>query len=430
MNDELCKAVKNGDANLVQDLIKRGANPNGIRSDGDAPLHLAISFSRNEIARYLLTKGANANLQRPIDGAVPLIVAANKGNPDCVKLLLEYGADVHAKLADSRNALWFAIRGSGRLEKQIEIIKYLVERGANVNTVFSGAEVVTPLHIAMFAMDTLAIVGCLIDLGANINSRQTEGGFSPLHLASFKSNRDLVSLLIGKGAEVNAKNNNDETPLSLAWLGNGPFNRKTMQMLLEAGADPNCCDNSGMTLLMRASSKGDCDTIWLLIKNGADVNARGSGACSSETALMRASNNGRLAAVRQLVENGADVRAKTSEGYTAADFAKRKGHTELAQYLEGAKKTVQSSQEARGRTCFIATAACTTEHAPAVIRLKQFRDQILNQSRIGNRFVKMYEYVSPPLAQVIAQSELAQRIVRFCIIRPIAKVAEYLLRKL
>jgi ankyrin repeat protein len=88
--------------------------------------------------------------------------------------------------------------------------------------------------------------------------------------------------------------------------------------LLDAGCDPNGPDLrfglDGAPALHDAANSGDCELIALLLRGGADVNARSA---SGWTALMRASNAGELAAARMLLDAGADPTLRNDEGYTA-----------------------------------------------------------------------------------------------------------------
>jgi ankyrin repeat protein len=76
---------------------------------------------------------------------------------------------------------------------------------------------------------------------------------------------------------------------------------------LDAGCDPNVPDQrlglDGAPALHDAACSGDCELIALLLRAGADVNARSA---SGWTALMRACNGGKLAAARMLLDAGAD----------------------------------------------------------------------------------------------------------------------------
>lgn len=76
------------------------------------------------------------------------------------------------------------------------------------------------------------------------------------------------------------------------------------------------------------------------------------------------------------------------------------------------------------KSCFIATAACGTEHAEDVIRLRAYRDIVLRRTLLGRIFISMYECLSPPLARSIAHSTRRRLWVRRLIVYPARFIAD------
>jgi ankyrin repeat protein len=94
-------------------------------------------------------------------------------------------------------------------------------------------------------------------------------GWTPLHYAAFADNASAAALLIGAGAEVDAraKNKFDNTPLQVAMLAAAT---ETAKVLLDHGADVNAVQAEGVTALHEAASAGDLPSIRVLLAAGAD----------------------------------------------------------------------------------------------------------------------------------------------------------------
>ena len=130
--------------------------------------------------------------------------------------------------------------------------------------------------------------------------------------------------LLAKGADVNARDEDGETPLHRAANGS---HTDTALALIEKGADVNGKNNSGWTPLHFAASGGHKDTALALIEKGADVNAMDS---HEWTPLHYGALNGNTKTALALIEKGADVNAKTKNGQTALHMAAEKGQTKTA----------------------------------------------------------------------------------------------------
>ena len=75
--------------------------------------------------------------------------------------------------------------------------------------------------------------------------------------------------------------------------------------------------------------------------------------------------------------------------------------------------------------CFIATAACGSEHANEVIILSQFRD-ILTKNDLGRRFVKRYYKISPPIASIISNNKMLRAFTLYLFVVPLSRIARHL----
>lgn len=110
---------------------------------------------------------------------------------------------------------------------------------------------------------------------------------------------------------------------------------RTVQLLLEIGADVNAQDNSRFgTALQAASARGHETTVQLLLENGADISAEGSGD-HAKNALVAASEGGHEKIVLLLLEKGADINAQSNGCcfQSALQAASAGGHEKTVQLL-------------------------------------------------------------------------------------------------
>ena len=101
-------------------------------------------------------------------------------------------------------------------EGNIKRVKQHLVEGVDVNAKFKDGW--TPLHMAAEGGHR-EIVDLLIAKGADINATAGWGdgvGWTPLHMAAEEGHKKVVELLILKGADINVKNGDGRTPLDLA----------------------------------------------------------------------------------------------------------------------------------------------------------------------------------------------------------------------
>ena len=269
------------------------------------------------VAQLLLERGADVNTRRK-DGRTPLHSASYFGNLEIVRLLLDHGADPEASAEGDMGAKPLHKVSAGKYRSQedgVRVAQLLLERGADVNT--RRKDDWTPLHVASY-FGNLEIVRLLLDHGADPEaSAEGDMGAKPLHKVSYgkyRSQEDgvrVAQLLLERGANVNTQRNDHATPLSLAsYIGNVEI----VQFLIDHGAEVNTVDDFGGTPLHDVSqgqyeSQDDGVRVArLLLDHGADVNAKNR---SGNTPLALVSRSERPRLAELLLEHAANVKAQS-----------------------------------------------------------------------------------------------------------------------
>ena len=194
-----------------------------------------------------------------------------------------------------------------------------------------------PLHHAA-GFGTLETMKLLIEAGAEVDARNDRNS-TPLHWAV--SDTGKIRLLLARGADINAKTERELTPLGLAAMQH--FDIAPLELLLEKGANPNIASINGQTSLMAAASAGNVEAMELLLGKKADPLAvAGSGA----VALMAAAASRNPEAVKLLLKHGAEANAKTKRNQTALFEAASRGAEDVVKLLleQGAEVNIEDYQ--------------------------------------------------------------------------------------
>ena len=224
----------------------------------------------------------------------------------------------------------------GKTDFAINYLKW----GGNPDPLSKGSNIKTSLlRCALLSVNrNKYFIEELIDKGADVNFR-SEGGETLLHLIASMTGNDMVELadlLISKGAQVNAKNNSSQTPLSKAIFGSD--NIRMAELLISKGADINIKDIRGRTPLHIAAKTQSYGIKFtqLLIAKGANVNAK----ADIGTPLHAAASIESFLTVELLVQRGADVNAKNDSGQTPLDLVRRNNRNlNLIKFLQGHSKS-------------------------------------------------------------------------------------------
>ena len=243
------------DAAAVEEVLKRGADPNQPDSVGATALMWAASDI--EKTRRLLEHGANINARSTNLGRTPFLIAAGfPGNVDVLTLLLERGAELRAK-----DTAGFSALAAAMVSADLEVVRFLVARGLDPNDV--------PV-VAMRA----ALGRARPDMIEYLMARGLKVPPDILIGAANWQSTDLIARWIKAGADVNARSASyGSTPLMKA-ASSELADARTLQLLLQSGANANAESTEGERALDWALYRGDLAKKIVLEKFGA---TRGKG---------------------------------------------------------------------------------------------------------------------------------------------------------
>jgi len=280
------RAAANGHVGTVRLLLEAGADPREgmrvaatrgkeevvefFRKEGyEAPpgsLQEAAGFGDVASARSYLDAGADINAAEGSTGTTPLMLAAQRGHGEVVRLLLDRGAKVNVQERSGQRAtaLMMASRTGA-----VETVRLLIEKGASINT--RDADKFTALHYAAEG-GSVEAADLLIRAGADLGAKSGLYRTTPLLAAAgTEGNPEMARLLLGKGAKADDRDKDGRSAISRAAYGG---HLEMVKVLLSGGASVDLPDSNGETPLIRAAAQGHLPVVRTLLKAGADVNHR------------------------------------------------------------------------------------------------------------------------------------------------------------
>ncbi|XP_068619064.1 transient receptor potential channel pyrexia isoform X2 [Battus philenor] len=326
-----------GRSSLLTRLLKLAADPNSADGAGRTCLHLSCLVANEECVKLLLDHGADPNKWDSLTEkkATPLHCAASAKCLKCVKVLINHGADVNAGLSE-RSPLHYAV-----LSDAPEVVGALLEAGACPDTPQVFTE--TPLHVAA-SLGSDSCMKLLLDAGADVRAALGPGRTTALHLAAVDGHAECAKLLLDHGAHIDCPNSRGQTSLHLAALAQSI---EVVELLVGRRADIQARDIDGRTPLHGSIVRGAraCDVARILLSVGADPNAPDN---FGYTPLHIAALNEFSACVLLLLDYGGDVTLRTNGGVSALSFIVRRVPDVIPRYLRKFDDMVHVSEHELG----------------------------------------------------------------------------------
>lgn len=265
---------------IAEKLIQKGANPsfpefswfattvrsadyNTVRfSNGNTPLHEAISRFQLGFADFLLSKGLTPNIKN-VGGDAPLHSTVKTGWLEGAELLLRNGADPDIRDGKNNTPLHLPAPATLRLQVTQLLLRYKADPS------LKDQDGNTALHKAVKLAYEPMIVEELLKAGTPVNSANLEGD-TPLMICVKAGNYQYADALITAGADVFLRNLKDESPLSIA-VGRGT--EAVDKIVLKTNVLQR--DNLGNSVIATAvGMKGSPEVVSLILSKGGDPNIR------------------------------------------------------------------------------------------------------------------------------------------------------------
>jgi ankyrin repeat protein len=239
-----------------------------------------------------------------------LFQAITNKDVNAVRAALDRGASVNALARNIVNIGNISPLSHAVSHDAPEIVKLLLDRGADVNFKFplGGGSCLSTAALHGNA----AIVQLLLDHGAAIDVKEDIMGFTPLMEASSSGHDDVVKLLLDHGAQVELTGEHGETALRVAATA------ASAQLLLDHGAYVNSQDDQGVTALEHIAGTNATEILRLLLDRKAEVNHADK---NGWTALFYSTRSGTPENAKLLLARGARWNDKDNKGNTPFYYA-------------------------------------------------------------------------------------------------------------
>ncbi|XP_067660925.1 ankyrin repeat domain-containing protein 50-like [Haliotis asinina] len=313
-------AAGNGNKDLVQLFVDKGADVSLLDKTGDNILHCACRGGGAEVLKYILSKDMVDINSLGHRKRTPVIVAAERGHEEVVELLVKHGADLSLSKRSGGNILHHVCQRG-----HYKLVKYVLSLNmVDINSRWWMKR--TPVMVAA-RYGHKEVVELLVNHGANLLLSDIRGN-NILQLACTAGHIDVVKYIIS----LNSVNIN-----SRGWKGRTPVmgaaeqgHKEVVELLVNHGVDLSLSENV-WNILQKACYRGQLDLVkYVLSLNSVDIKRRG---LKKRAPVMITAELGQKDVVQLLERNVANLSFMDEDGKNIVDLARQMGHLKIAQYV-------------------------------------------------------------------------------------------------
>ena len=265
----VCEAAMQGHTDTVMALIGHNASIRYLEGCED-PLGNTVLWGKADVDRILQLFMENDATIDATDGMnhTPLMMAAQTGRLECVKVFVQHGSNIHARSFDNLQAVDIASYSG-----QVDTVNFLshcykCEKTQKANNQYPSSDI--PLDIrcntALHMTTDVSAMRSLLENGADAQAENVDG-LQPIHCAIRTGIVELVELLIEHSANIDAADVFGNRPLHEAVCQG----LNVVQLLVQRGATLNVQNADGKTPLHVAVERQQCDVVAFLLSQDADA---------------------------------------------------------------------------------------------------------------------------------------------------------------
>lgn len=306
---EIFDAVKNKNLEKVIGLIEKDASLVYIKDEAEnTPLHHAAMIGSVEMTEYLLSKGADIDAQNT-RLYTPLLEAIQNRKENCSILLIEKGADLAKTNIFEQTPLHKAA-----LLNQKRTGELLISKGASIDPVDRWQR--TPFLYVARQTGNVEFGRLLLDHGANINAKDQDNQMA-LNLAAWKGFTDFIDFLLDYEAEYYSSTR--ESLWMLTFAANCGSSR-LFKVVLDKENKLLSDESFSQSIMYTAIQGGSVDIVNLLISKNIPLNNDAN--TYGWTPAHHAAKNGHMEMIRFLAEKNFDLSQRTLAGKSVFNIAK------------------------------------------------------------------------------------------------------------